>query len=401
MHSGTVGRQFEFIAALESTLTDEHPKIGTGRELFSLKEREALLLAPYAMHSMNSAGRAYPETDHPYRGPFQRDRDRILHSSAFRRLSGKTQVFTGNMGDYHRTRLTHTMEVASIARTIGRALRLNEDLIEALALLHDIGHPPFGHAGEDALAEFLSSEGGFSHNRYAITLVQEIERPYPGFEGLNLSKETLEGQACRADKAAVESTPLLEVQVVDVADNITYDAHDTDDAVKLELLRMDELMEITLIRNCSATVKGQFGPLSGDSLRQAIVHELINCQVLDVLADVTPRLRQAELHGTDELRISGFRISPSDRMSNHKQELEDFLYRRVYRHPELIGARRDAQRRLRKLAEHYTTQPRLLPANYQQRCQRVGVRRSVVDYVAGMTDRFCLRQFDELVGRSD
>ena len=177
-------------------------------------EQEVQRLAPYAFPSSASQGRKHNESPHPYRGPFQRDRDRIVHSAAFRRLSGKMQVFTGDMGDYHRTRLTHTMEVTSIARTLGRALRLNEDLIEAMALVHDIGHPPFGHAGEDALDACLSNDGGFSHNRFALTLVEEIERRYHGFPGLNLSHEVLSGQRSRADKQNRNATPMLECQVV-------------------------------------------------------------------------------------------------------------------------------------------------------------------------------------------
>src|SRR5262245_28969972 len=181
-------------------------------------------LAPYAMHAADTAGRAHPEPSHPYRNPFQRDRDRIVHSSAFRRLAHKTQVFTGDMGDYHRSRLTHTLEVASIARTVGRTLRLNEDLIEALALMHDIGHPPFGHAGEDVLDERLTGHGGFNHNRQALRIVELLETRYPDFPGLNLSREVLSGQDARASKAhgADEPKPrrLLEAQVVDAADSI-------------------------------------------------------------------------------------------------------------------------------------------------------------------------------------
>src|SRR5262245_58834843 len=226
--------------------------------LSTTTEREAELLARYAMHSADSRGRKHQEAEHPYRGPFQRDRDRIVHSSAFRRLSGKMQVFTGERGDYHRTRLTHTHEVASIARTIGRALRLNEDLIEALALFHDIGHPPFGHAGEDALDECLRGHGGFSHNRYALTIAEDLEARYPAFPGLNLTFEVLEGQATRADKATTyggEVAPLLEVQVVEAADSMTYDAHDTDDAVKLRLVALDELAANSLVRDALAQVR--------------------------------------------------------------------------------------------------------------------------------------------------
>ena len=197
------------------------------------------------MHSADSRGRKHPEPEHPYRGPFQRDRDRIVHSSAFRRLSGKMQVFTGDMGDYHRTRLTHTHEVASIARTIGRALRLNEDLIEALALFHDIGHPPFGHAGEDALDECLTEHGGFSHNRFALTIAEELEIPLSGVSRAEPDARSARrpGDAGRQGRGLcrAEVAPLLEVQVVEAADSMTYDAHDTDDAVKLRLVTLDEL----------------------------------------------------------------------------------------------------------------------------------------------------------------
>src|SRR5262245_18389698 len=250
-------------------------------------EREESLLAKYAMHSADSRGRKYEEPGHPYRGPFQRDRDRIVHSSAFRRLSGKMQVFTGDMGDYHRTLMTHTHEVASIARTIARALALNEDLVEALALFHDIGHPPFGHAGEDALDECLACHGGFSRNHFAITLADELESRYAAFPGLNLTMEVLEGQATRADKdaayAATGLAPLLEVQVVEAADSVTYDAHDTDDAVKLQLVSLDELAGNSLVREALASVRGRFADLRDDLLRKAVVHELIDRQVTDVL----------------------------------------------------------------------------------------------------------------------
>src|SRR5580692_5754551 len=205
-----------------------------------LAAREQLLLAPYAMRSADSAGRKHTEPPHPYRAPFQRDRDRIVHSAAYRRLSSKTQVFTGEMGDYHRTRLTHTLEVASIARTLGRALRLNEDLVEALALAHDLGHPPYGHAGEDVLDECLRGEGGFSHNRQALRIMEQLEQRYPDFPGLNLSIEVLEGQATRIDHRAAGSQPLLEVQVVEAADSIAYDTHDADDALELKVLELAE-----------------------------------------------------------------------------------------------------------------------------------------------------------------
>ncbi len=204
----------------------ERVETGPMIDLRRYADREHLLLASYAMHSRDTRGRVHSEPPHAYRGPFARDRDRILHSSAFRRLSGKMQVFTGEMGIYHRTRLTHTFEVASIARTLARTLRLNEDLTEALALMHDIGHPPYGHCGEDVLSECMSGVGGFSHNGFALVIVQQLEQRYPQFNGLNLSYETLAGQDVRAHKAeaSVGRSPMLEVQLVDAADSIAYDA---------------------------------------------------------------------------------------------------------------------------------------------------------------------------------
>jgi len=367
---------------------------------FSWAGREAMLLAPYAMHGCESQGRRFPEADHPYRGPYQRDRDRVLHSSAFRRLSGKTQVFTGTMGDYHRTRMTHTMEVASIARTIGRALRLNEDLIETLALLHDIGHPPFGHAGEEALNDLLTDEGGFSHNQYALTLVEELERPYPQFPGLNLTREVLESQAYRIRKSHEERPPLLETQVVDLADSITYDAHDVDDAVKLNWLTLGDLGHLDLIRECGEAVQRQFGELEGRALRRSIVHELINRQVRDVLSTFQDQLA-TYAWPADETEIATVRLSYSPELAARKGELERFLYQRVYRHPRLIEARNEAQHRLRELVEHYAAHPELLPSGYRARGETFGCLRGAADYVAGMTDRFCLERHRRYVKPDD
>jgi dGTPase len=362
--------------------------------LLTFAAREALLLAPYAMRSVNARGRKYPEPEHPYRGPFQRDRDRVVHSSAYRRLSGKMQVFTGEMGDYHRTRLTHTHEVASIARTIGRALRLNEDLIEALALFHDIGHPPFGHAGEDALNDCLADCGGFSHNRYALTIAEELETRYQSFPGLNLTCEVLESQATRIDKQAAGLLPLLEAQVVDVADSMTYDAHDTDDSVKLGLVTIDELAEIPLIQQTLAHVHQRFGALRGELLRKAVVHELIDRQVTDVLQTAGGILFQRQFESADEARRSGYRVAPSHELTEQKAELESFLYQRVYRHPRLIQVRRQAQDRLRTMFLGYCRRPALLPPEFRARAELVGIRRTVGQYLAGMTDRYCVQQFE-------
>lgn len=354
---------------------------------------EAVLLAPYAMRSAATRGRKYPEPEHPYRGPFQRDRDRIVHSAAFRRLSGKMQVFTGAMGDYHRTRLTHTHEVASIARTIGRALRLNEDLIEALALFHDIGHPPFGHAGEEALDECLADRGGFSHNRYALTIAEELEQRYLSFPGLNLTYEVLESQAFRIDKQAAAPSPLLEAQVVDIADSITYNAHDTDDSVKLGLVTLDELAGIPLIAETRCRVYDRFGMLRGELLRKAVVHELIDHQVNDVLVTAGALLAKRGWESVAEARQSGQRLSRSPALAVQEAALEAFLYQRVYRHPQLVAERRQAQQRLRAMFAGYCRRPALLPPQFHQRVEAVGLAQTVAEYLAGMTDRFCEQQY--------
>jgi len=361
--------------------------------LQTIAAREAVLLAPHAMRSIDSRGRKYPEPDHAYRGPFQRDRDRVVHSSAYRRLSGKMQVFTGDMGDYHRTRLTHTHEVASIARTIGRAMRLNEDLIEALALFHDIGHPPFGHAGECALDECLADKGGFSHNRHALTIAEELEVRYQSFPGLNLSREVLESQASRVDKAASGIAPLLEAQVVDVADSVSYAAHDTDDSVKLGLVTMDELAEIKLVRDTIDRVHDRFGALRGTLLRKAVVHELIDQQVSDVLQTTGAALAKMSFENAEEARRSDYRIGPSVRLAGQKAELEAFLFERVYRHPKLVEIRSLAQNRLRVTFAGYCRRPALLPARFRDRAETVGIARAVGDYLAGMTDHYCERQY--------
>jgi dGTPase len=369
--------------------------------LQTIAQREAALFAPYALSSAQSRGRKHPEAAHAYRGPFQRDRDRILHASAFRRLSGKMQVFTGDRGDYHRTRLTHTHEVASIARTIGRSLRLNEDLIEALALFHDLGHPPFGHAGEDALDDILQAVGGFSHNQYALTIAEELEQRYPAFPGLNLTYEVLEGQATRIDKSApAPKPPLWEVQVVEAADSMTYDAHDTDDAVKLGLVTLEELSRNALVRDALAAVRRAHANAPEDALRKAVVHELIDRQVGDVLATTVEFLTRAAPRSAEEARLSGFVIGPSAEIAEQKVELETFLYDRVYRHPQLLAVRSQAQERLRAMFEAYRRDPTLLPPRFQNRAEAVGLPRSIGDYLAGMTDRFCDQQYERIVTRT-
>jgi dGTPase len=356
-------------------------------------DREQLLLAPWAMRSADSAGRRHPEVEHPYRGLYQRDRDRILHCSAFRRLSGKTQVFSGEMGDYHRTRLTHTFEVASIARTICRPLGLNEDLVEALALFHDVGHPPFGHAGERALDECLAADGGFSHNRHAVTIAEELEQRYPAFPGLNLTREVLESQAARFDKRGAGGQLLLEAQVVDAADSIAYDAHDTDDAVKVGLLTLGEMSELPLIARMLERVRERSKGIGDKLLRKALVHELIDFQVSDLLAATSQRLAEAAPASAGEARAAGPLVAPGPGLAAEKRELERFLSERVYRHPRLLALRADAHLRLRQLFEDLVLGRANLPPTFQRRVDSVGVRRAAAEYLAGMTERYFEQQF--------
>jgi dGTPase len=359
------------------------------------KRREELLLASYAMFAKDSLGRRYDEPIHLYRSPFQRDRDRILHSAAFRRLSGKMQVFTGDMGDYHRTRLTHTHEVATIARTIGRVLRLNEDLIEALALLHDIGHPPFGHSGEDALCDAFAEHGGFSHNGFALTLVEELETRYTSYPGLNLTVEVLSGQSFRITHSG--PSPLLEVQVVDVADSLAYNAHDVDDALALGLIQMQQLESLDLVRRAWEWGAARGMASNARSQRQSLVHSLIDVQVADMLETAVERLEPVKQLDSTSVRELGIILELSTTLASEREQLAAFLFENVYRHPELVRIRQRAAKRVGRLVSHLMEHPHMLPGRFLDRAQRAGIPAAVRDYIAGMTDRFCDAQYSALL----
>ena len=366
------------------------------------RAREAAILAPWAMRAADSAGRVHPEPPHAFRSPYQRDRDRVVHSAAFRRLAHKTQVFTGYHGDYHRSRLTHTLEVTSIARTLARALALNEDLVETLALAHDIGHPPLGHAGEDTLAELLRDEGGFNHNAQALRIMEFLEVRYPDFPGLNLSREVLDAQATRT-KDGTAPAPLLETQVVDAADSIAYDTHDADDAVELGLVTMEELLELPLVSAAAGRVADRHGRLAGTELRHAVLHELVDGQIADLVGSTLAGLESRSIDSVARVR-SAFRGAdggPPGRLVVHapavaagKRDLERFLVARVYRSERVLAVRVPAQARLAQLFEWYVAHPDALPARFRDRAGDLGVRRSVADYVAGMTDRYLERDCD-------
>ncbi len=361
-------------------------------------DREHLMLVSYATFSRDTQGRQYAERPHPYRGPFQRDRDRILHASAFRRLAGKMQVFTGDMGDYHRTRLTHTFEVASIARTIARVLRLNEDLTEALGLMHDIGHPPYGHCGEDVLDACLADVGGFSHNQFALTIAEELEQRASGPLGLNLSAEVLAGQDDRAHKAerAEGASAALEVQVVDLADSIAYDAADVDDALQMGLLTLQDLSRLRIVARALGRLNTRQGHLPPPQVRPALVHELVEMQVTDLLESASRCLLPWAGRTAEELQQAGIRLGHSPELASEREELETFLFSRVYRHPRLVAVRQAAADRLATLFESLLRAPQRLPLRFRMRIERVGTRRAIGEYLGGMTDRFCDVQYERL-----
>jgi len=357
-------------------------------------ERERVLLASYAMHSIDSLGRVREEPEHPYRSPFQRDRDRIVHSSAFRRLSGKMQVFTGDMGEYHRTRLTHTHEVASLARTVGRTLRLNEDLIEAMALLHDIGHPPFGHCGEDALQECLKDHGGFSHNQFALDLVTCIEQRYTEYPGLNLTHEVLSGQQFRSDKQN-SLTQMLEIQVVDAADSIAYDSHDVDDALKLGLLEWGQLDGLELVQRAKRLVP--MDRVAPELRRPLLVHTLLDLQMGDFLRHSGQMLEQVRGLSSQQVCQAGVSLGMSPVLEQEKRQLEAFLFEHVYRHERLIEVRQKAAMRVRQLYRLLVSHPERLPERAGNWSKLWGLERACGAYLAGMTDRFCDDQYLLLV----
>lgn len=349
--------------------------------------RERAWLAPYATRSADTAGRRHAECERPGAGPYAIDRDRILRSAAYRRLSAKTQVFTGEHGDYHRTRLTHTLEVTAVARTLGRALRLNEDLIESLAQAHDLGHPPFGHAGEATLDRLLADQGGFCHNRHALVLVEELEQFNPAFPGLNLTAEVLAGQATRI-RSGPNSPASLEVQVVEAADSIAYDAHDADDAVELGLLELDELLALDLWGQAARRVRRHYAALTPGELRRAVLGDLVERQLDDLVTQFYRQADVASIPSAAAAATAGLRVAFSPAWAGEKLACEQFLFDRVYRHPQVLRMRERAQGQLAGLFACLAACPDLMPARYRGRVAQVGLERAVGEYLAGMTDRY-------------
>ncbi len=375
------------------------------------------LLGGLAARPEDTRGRVHAEGADGPRGPrdvFQRDRDRIVHSVAFRRLRHKTQVFVAPDGDHFRVRLTHSIEVAQIGRSMARALGLNEDLTEALCLAHDLGHPPFGHAGEDSLSTAMADAGGFDHNGHTLRLVTRIEAPYPDFAGLNLSWETLEGLAkhngpvarpgwalAEADgeaTLALGEWPSLEAQIAAIADDIAYDNHDIDDGLRAGILRLDELLELPMVRRLWARIEARHPDLDEGRKVKALVRDGIGTMVGDVLDETARRVAQSDVESIDAVRSCGRQLAGfSDAMQADERALKRFLYDRLYNSASLQPVRVEAQRVITNLAAAYRNDAALLPPGWAGQGE-VGRLRGVADYIAGMTDGFAIRQHERLVG---
>jgi dGTPase len=364
-------------------------------------DREDEVLAPYAMRTRQSRGRRHPEEPHAFRTLYQRDRDRVVHCSAFRRLMYKTQVLVTQTNDHHRTRLTHTLEVAQISRTIARQLGLNEDLTEAIALAHDLGHPPFGHAGEEALDECMREQGGFEHNQHGLRILEVLEYRYADFPGLNLSWEVLEAQALHSKRreapeirAYCGGQPLLEAQVVDAADSLAYDTHDIDDALGSGLITVADLKEVPFWQGAVERVLRKHRNLGPLQFQPTVVRALIDWQVSDLLEHTRQRLHRQHIQTvTDVRRAVEVLVGPGPEVLALKAGLEAFLHQRVYRHWRVMRMAAKGKRILRALFEEFCNTPEQLPERYARRARTGPVERTVCDYLAGMTDRYAQDEY--------
>lgn len=372
----------------------------------SIAEIEAKKLAPYAMHSKDSRGRRYKETEHPFRTAFQRDRDRIIHCNAFRRLEYKTQVFVYHEGDHYRTRLTHTIEVAQIARTIARALNLNEELSEAIALAHDLGHPPFGHTGEKTLAHLMKGHGGFEHNLHSLRIVEYLERRYPNFKGLNLTWELREGivkHSSEHDRPEVlkeyepEKEPCLEAQIVDLADEIAYNNHDIDDGLSSEMINAGQLKDVELWQENYERIKKAHPKEDFKIHKSQSVIQIINQQVTDLITQITKEIGKRGISSAQDIREIGEPIARfSPEMEKKNTELKRFLKKNLYSHHRVIRMSDKADRILKALFKVYLDEPQLLPPHVYADLEEKGKERLICDYIAGMTDRFALDEYKKL-----
>ncbi|WBY03527.1 deoxyguanosinetriphosphate triphosphohydrolase [Ramlibacter tataouinensis] len=371
------------------------------------------MTAPYASDPNRSRGRRYPEPPAPTRSEFQRDRDRIVHSTAFRRLVYKTQVFLNHEGDLFRTRLTHSLEVAQLGRSIARPLGLDEDLVEAIALAHDLGHTPFGHAGQDALNECMQAHGGFEHNLQSLRVVDRLEERYPEYDGLNLSFETREGilkHCSRANAQRLEAAepggvgrrfldrtqPSLEAQLCNLADEIAYNAHDIDDGVRSGLLAMEQLDAVELFARFRAEALARHPHLHGRRLLYESIRRMLSAQVYDVIDATAQALADHAIDSADAARRAAPMLRFSAPMQAQSAELKQFLLRNLYRHPQVMETMDGARRVVRELFDAYVADPTQMGGGFDERPDR---ERAVADYIAGMTDRFAAREHERLTGR--
>lgn len=363
-------------------------------------------LAPYAMRSRYSRGRKYKELEHPYRSIYQRDRERIIHTTAFRRLEYKTQVFVNHEGDHYRTRLTHTIEVAQIARTIARALCLNEDLAESIALAHDLGHTPFGHSGEDTLKEIMKEDGGFDHNLHGLRVVDVLEERYPDFKGLNLSWEVREGivrHSTPYDKPDappefdLKESPTLETQVVDIADEIAYDSHDLDDGLASGILLWADLARLEIWKDVDRDIKKRYRKLNPQLHRYQAVRTIINLYATDLIRQSRKRLEQLNIRSVKDVRKTPEKIIAFSSSVNKKRPaLREFLFKNLYQNSRVMRMANKASRFMKELFEVYLSKPQVLPSLYRDRADKEDLHQVICDYIAGMTDRYALDEYKKL-----
>ena len=370
-------------------------------------------LAVYACNPAHTRGRRFFEAAAPTRTEFQRDRDRIVHSTAFRRLVYKTQVFLNHEGDLFRTRLTHSLEVAQLGRSIARALDLNEDLVEAIALAHDLGHTPFGHAGQDALNACMAEYGGFEHNLQSLRVVDALEERYPLFDGLNLTFETREGILKHCARANAEqlgdvgqrfldrTQPSLEAQLCNLADEIAYNAHDIDDGVRSGLITLEQLQDVPLVAHFHQQTLAEHPQLSGRRVLYESIRRMLSAQVYDVIAATQAALQAAQPTSVEAVRQGAPLLCFSPAMRAESLELKRFLMKNLYRHPQVMAMTAQAQTVVQDLFAGYLTAPHEMAPAYAERAARAaqGAPRAVADYLAGMTDRFAAREHERLTGQ--
>jgi dGTPase len=368
-------------------------------------------LADYAVHE-SLYGRTYKEEPPKYRNDFQRDRDRIIHSSAFRRLEYKTQVFINHEGDLFRTRLTHSLEVAQIGRSVAGALGLNVDLVEAICLAHDLGHTPFGHAGQDVLNSCLIDAGyeGFEHNLQSLRIVDVVEERYAEFDGLNLTFETKEGilKHCSLKKAQelgqlgarflTHKQPSLEAQLANVADEIAYNYHDIDDGLRSNLITLEQLQEVTIVAEQLAIIKSKYPELKSRRLHKELIRNLINITIYDLIDNTLINLKNNNIHTLNDVHNAKMMVAHSTNIANTQRELKKFLHRNLYKHHLVMQLRYKATHVLKKLFMVYMSDPYLLPEDYHLHVKRDGLHVAVTDYISGMTDRYAFRQYNRLFG---